>query len=268
MMHPDLVYLRPDTLDEAVSAWAEYAQAGTKGRKEVAYLAGGTEIVTSARKTSPPHVLIDVSRLAELRQLGADEGRFVFGAALSLNEVGEARTFPLLSSTVRHIADRTTRNRLSLGGNIAGALPYREAVLPLLLADATVVTLTPGSSGQAPLRREHKLRAVFDKRLHLEPGELVVSFGVPETAVGRPSRHERATRTGPVDYPLVTACFLAGAGVAVAGLLSYPAWFADLAQARAAFAVPGAVKNDQRGSADYRLALFEAMTRRAQEATP
>lgn len=262
-MGNDLIYLRPASAEEAVAAWAEFAQ-GAGAHKDVRYLAGGTEIVTSSRKTAaPPHVLIDIARLPELRQREVSGNPWVLGAALTLNQAAEA-PYPLLGTTVRHIADHTTRNRLTLGGNVAGALPYREAVLPLLLANATLVTLVPGAAGGAPERRERPLREAFDRKLHLDPGELVVAFTVPAQAARAEGRHHRATRTSPVDYPLVTACFSAG-GVAVSGVLSYPAWFADLAAARLAFSVGGAIKSDQRGSAEYRLALFETMTL-AQEA--
>jgi CO/xanthine dehydrogenase FAD-binding subunit len=258
-----LLYLRPVTAEEAVAAWSQAAR--TTGReKEVRYLGGGTELTTAARKGALTlSVLIDVARIAELRQCtAASEGLFL-GAALSLNEAGDSGLFPLLTATVRRIADRTTRNRLSLGGNVAGALPYREASLPLLLADATVVTLVPGDP--APVRRERSLRQIFDKRHHLDPGELIVGFAVPTAAVTAAWKHERATRTGPVDYPLVTACFLARAGLAVTGLHPYPVWYPDLASARAALAVPGTIRADQRGSAEYRAALVEAMMRRAEE---
>lgn len=265
MIGADVVYLRPSTVGEAVAAWAEQASAGDNGSKVVRYLGGGTEIVTSARRAAhSPHALVDVARLEELRRLGPLGGRLVFGAALCLNDVGDSGLFPLLSATVRHIADRTTRNRLSLGGNVAGALPYREALLPLLLADALMVTAAPVDGGP-PRRRERSLRSVFDKRLLLEPGELVVEFSIAPEAAAAPWYHQRATRTGPVDYPLVTACFAAGGALAVSGLLAHPAWFADPGSAHAAFA-DHPVKHDQRGSAEYRLALFEAMARRAQEA--
>jgi len=259
----ELVYLRPVTAEEAVAAWSQAAAASGR-EKEIRYLGGGTELTTAARRGAlTVSVLIDVARITELRQCTATADGLFLGAALSLNEAGDSGLFPLLTATIRRIADRTTRNRLSLGGNLAGALPYREASLPLLLADATVVTLVPGDP--RPVRHERSLRQIFDKRHHLDPGELIVGFAVPKAAVAAPWKHERATRTGPVDYPLVTACFLARAGMAVTGLHPYPVWYPNLAAARAALAVPGAIRADQRGSAEYRAALVEAMMRRAEE---
>ena len=45
MIAADVMYLRPDTAEEAVDAWSRHEGAR--------YLAGGTEITTAARRTVP-----------------------------------------------------------------------------------------------------------------------------------------------------------------------------------------------------------------------
>ena len=277
MICTDLVYLRPGTPEEAVSAWLDHAGRGKPG--DVRYLAGGTEIVTGARRLAAvPRVLIDLKSLAETRAIACDAAGLYLGAALSLNEAADPAAFPLLSAAVRNVADRSVRNRLSLGGNVAGALPYREAVLPLLLADATVESVVPGTGpGAAPSRRVRALSEAFDKRLSLEPGELVLGFRIPALAASLPWAHFRRTRTGPVDYPLVTACFMpaprpeGGGGnpplrVAFTGLHPYPVLFQSAESAEAALRAPGTVRKDQRASAEYRLALALDMLKRGKEA--
>lgn len=202
MIATDLSYIQVDSPEEAVLAWSS--------RPGARYLAGGTEITTTARRSAayPLSALIDIKGLAETQTLEVQENRIVLGAALPLSIVEDWPGFPLLSATVRGIADRTVRNRLSLGGNIIGMLPYREAVLPLLLADSSGVSVVPGPSGQAPVRKQWRLRDRFDKRLVLEPGELVLSFSLPAAFAALPWAHRRKTRTGPVDYPLVTLCLV------------------------------------------------------------
>ena len=288
MISQDISYIRPKTVEEAMQAWAEHtgrpagnAQTEKAPAEEtpvglsdgVRYLGGGTELITGARKTGltgkPFRVLIDLKHVSETRRMENSGGRIFLGSTLSLNEIGDSGIFPLLTATIRNIADRTTRNRLSLGGNIAGTLPYREAVLPLLLADATIHTIQPvlADDLELSLRQERPLREIFDKRLSLQTGELILGFSLSAEAALLPWRHYRATRTGPVDYPLVTACFIAGAGIAVAfsGLFPYPAWYGSFDAANAALAMPGLVRSDQRASAEYRLALASDMVRRAQE---
>jgi len=313
MISQDLSYIRPETVEEAMQAWAEHSSrpAGNaqtekaqteKAQSEITpagntdgvrYLGGGTELITGARKSGlsgkPFRVLIDLKHLSETRRMENSGGRIFLGSTLSLNEIGDSGIFPLLTATIRHISDRTTRNRLSLGGNIAGALPYREAILPLLLADATIHTIKPvlADDLNLSLRQENRLRKIFDKRLPLQAGELILGFSLPATAATLPWRHYRATRTGPVDYPLVTACFMgiaggrtddgsgstgdsgsgrkAGIATAFSGLFPYPAWYDSVDAAKAALAIPGLVRSDQRASAEYRLALVGDMVRRAQE---
>ncbi len=305
MISQDISYIRPETVEEAMQAWAEHTgrPAGNaqteKGQTEkaqsentpavntdgVRYLGGGTELITGARKTGltgkPFRVLIDLKHVSETRRMENSGGRIFLGSTLSLNEIGDSGIFPLLTATIRNIADRTTRNRLSLGGNIAGTLPYREAVLPLLLADATIHTMRPvlADDLNLSLRQERLLREIFNKRLPLQAGELILGFSFPAEAAALPWRHYRATRTGPVDYPLVTACFMGIAGgdnaregarraviaAAFSGLFPYPTWYESVDAANAALAIPGLVRSDQRASAEYRQALISDMVRRAQE---
>ena len=297
MIAADVVYLRPDTAEEAVDAWRRHAGAR--------YLAGGTEIATAARRTAAfdLRACIDIKRIAEANVHEICGGCLRLGAALSLSDVAEGDAFPLLNAVLRGIADRTVRNRLTLGGNLAGLLPYREAALPLLLADATVLTVAPGADDRPPVRQERPLRAIFDKRLVLAPGELVLSFCVPLDAPEWPWSHYRRTRTGEVDYPLATVALVHdGAGIrfAVSGAHPYPfrsdavdalltEWFAErgtekmvlppsaakigpdspTAQGRgglepkleAIIAALGPLRADARASLEYRVALLKNMIR-------
>lgn len=271
MIAGDIVYLRPDTAEEAVDAWSRHEGAR--------YLAGGTEITTSARRTAAYDLraCIDVKRIPEtnVHEIAGDFLRL--GAALSLSDVAEGDAFPLLNATCRGIADHTVRNRLTLGGNVAGMLPYREAVLPLLLADASVLTVAPGQDGANAVRRERKLRDLFDKRLILAPGELVLSFSVPIDIPEWPWSHHRKTRTGEVDYPLATTGMVRNGDAirfAISGVHPYPfrseAVDAALSKDGAA-AIPavldtlGPLRTDLRASAEYRAALLRNMIRTSLE---
>lgn len=219
MISTDITYIQVDSPEEAVLAWSTHPGAR--------YLAGGTEICTTARRSAAYLLtaLIDVKGLAETQLLKTQAGRTVLGAALPLSILEDWPGFPLLSATIKGVADRTVRNRLSLGGNIIGMLPYREGVLPLLLADATGVSVVPGPGGTAPVRKVWRLRERFDKRLLLEPGELVLNFSLPADFTSLPWTHSRRTRTGPVDYPLVTLCMVrdgTALRLAVSGAQPYP----------------------------------------------
>lgn len=308
MIPGDIVYLKPESAEEAVAAWAAAAAGGASSIAGAAgptprYLAGGTEILTTARRSAAYAVgaLVDIKAVPEAKAAGALPASLAgaawlgeaeatggapagaagvyFGAALPLAELEDGRLFPLLSNAARGIADRTTRNRLSLGGNVAGQLPYREAVLPLLAAGALGYSALPGdasAAGEAKLRLVRwGLRSRFDKRLVLLPGELLLGFWVPKAATEARAAYVRKTRTGPIDYPLITLCALrtrSGAAWALGGAYPYPARSdgADLALAEAlsasgdararalgrAAAALGEPRSDQRASVEYRAALI------------
>jgi CO/xanthine dehydrogenase FAD-binding subunit len=259
----NFAYHHPAGLAEAVEA---YAQADKEGLKP-AYLAGGTEITTFCRMGKlRPGALVDIKRIPECRARGVEGNELVFGAALTLNEVIEGDSFPLLQQA-SVLVDHSVRNRLTLGGNIAGMLPYRETVLPFLLADATARLV--GSAGE----RRAPLAEVFSKSLALRPGEMLVQMMVPKAMASRAWFYRRRVRKGRLDYPLVTACFLQvnnALRMAVAGAFSFPLRCGEaeavlnddsipLAKRPAAVvdAIPHTILEDMRGSAAYRRMLFE-----------
>jgi len=256
-------YHRPESLAEAVAA---YARADLDGLAP-AYLAGATEITTFCRTgRMKPGALVDIKRIPECRARGGEGNDLVFGAALTLNEVIEDNSFPLLRQA-SVIVDHTVRNRLTLGGNIAGMLPYREIVLPLLLADATVRLITTAGERSVPLAE------VFSERLQLQPGELLAQVRVPRAMASRPWFYRRRVRKGRFDYPLVTTCFLRaddGLRMAVSGAFSFPLRCHEAEKAlndsaiplakrppAVVAAFPHAILEDMRASAAYRRMLFE-----------
>ena len=259
----NFVYHRPESLAEAVEA---YAQAKRDGLTP-AYLAGGTEIATFCRMGKMrAGALVDIKRIPECRARGVEGNEFVFGAALTLNEVIESDSFPLLRQA-SVLVDHTVRNRLTLGGNIASMLPYRETVLPFLLADATARLVSPTGERRVPLVE------VFSKSLLLQPGELLGQIRVPQAMASRAWFYRRRVRKGRLDYPLVTVCCLHapdGLRMGVAGAFSFPVRSVEAEKVLNDGAVPLAERpravlaairhpflEDMRASAAYRRMLFE-----------
>jgi CO/xanthine dehydrogenase FAD-binding subunit len=265
-------YYRPANLAEAVEA---YAQADRDGVNP-AYLAGATEITTFCRMgRMKPGALVDIKRIPECRARGKEKNDLVFGAALTLNQIIEDDAFPLLRQA-SVIVDHTVRNRLTLGGNLASQLPYRETVLPLLLADVTARLASPAGERTVPLAE------VFSERLRLAPGELLAHIRVPTEMAARAWFYRRRVRKGRFDYPLVTTCFLRTGDtlrMAVGGVFDFPLRCVEAekvlndgtislakrpAAVIAAFSHP--IVEDVRGSAAYRKMLFEKCVGEALEA--
>lgn len=260
--HP-VTYVRPEGVEEAVQAWHEAAAEGL----EPLYLGGGSEILTMARENRlRPRVLIDLKRIARLRRIEIGEDHASFGAALKLNDLVRDERFALLGAAAGRVADYSVRNGITLGGNVCGMLPYREAVLPFLAGDGTATVA--GVHGQ----RVEPLSSIFVKRLRLKPGELLVELSVSVAALSAPWFYRRRERDSRVDYPLLTLCAVAAGGelrLATSGAFGFPlrspAAEAALAASdgtpaeRAATyvaALPGTLRADMRASAEYRRALL------------
>jgi CO/xanthine dehydrogenase FAD-binding subunit len=122
-------------------------------------------------------------------------------------------------------------------------------------------------------RRTEKLAAVFDKRLKLEKGELLLQLEVREEMIGLPDWTRRREKHGPVDYPLYHLVSLNNQGklrFSVSGLCAFPFRSEELERSlndqdltikeklkSAGDLLPGQIRDDDRGSAAYRKSLFE-----------
>lgn len=218
----DFAYYRPDTVDEAVQLYRELADQG----KKPLYYGGGTEFISMARLHNvQAGALIDLKGIPECNLFKTVQGELIIGAAVTLTSIAEANLFPLLSLTVRRIADHTIQGKITLGGNLAGTIIYREAVLPLLVAEAEIVIA--GDQG----RRRQALKDVFNKRLKLAPGEMMVQAIVKEHFLALPHVHSKRTKNEKIDYPLITLVGLSSnkrVNLAFSGLCEYPVRFAAL----------------------------------------
>ena len=263
MIFQDSEFIKPERVDEALNAFAECRERGL----DPEYFSGGTEIVTMARDGKlPAQALIDLKGIEETQEVRRSDGVLHMGSSATLNHLIDSADFPLLASCAGGLADHTVRNSITLGGNIAGKLPYREAMLPLLIHDAQVTL--GGQEGGTKLSKV-SLRELFDKRLRLNPGAFLVSFELPEAAAAGRFWYRRWVKSSRVDYPIVTLAavvFEDELHYATAGSLSYPVWgraaVADLkggaaaAAAEDAVASLGKLKSDARASAEYRRALL------------
>lgn len=203
MIAEDFKYVAPKTMDEAIREFDRLTDHGMTVR----YYAGGTEIITLARlRQLPTDAVIDIkqieaTKVIDIEQLG--QGHLILGANLTLSQITDApmmaAEFPLLQTTVNEIADKTARNKITLGGNLCGHIFYREAVLPLLVCDSKLRIVGPDG------RREISIHQVFHKEMNLQPGEFIVQTMTNRLARHAPFLHIKRRKMGQVGYPIVTA---------------------------------------------------------------
>jgi CO/xanthine dehydrogenase FAD-binding subunit len=163
----DFSYARPETAREAVTLWRECRDEG----KRPVYCSGGTEIITLCREMKiKPDLVIDIKAIAACHVF-EQHPAVTYGAALSLNTIATQSASGLVARSFSAIGDHTVRNQVTLGGNIMGQLPFREALLPFLVLGGKAKVIGEKGTKEIALFPYHK-------RVSLKPGELVTSFSL------------------------------------------------------------------------------------------
>lgn len=272
MIDFDFEYHRPDSVGEAAQVYRQLRQGG----KRPVYYGGGTEVITRARTGElRMGAVVDLKRIPELRTMDTHGDRLALGAALTLAEMAERAPWELLNDACGRVADHTVRCQITLGGNLAGTIPYREAALPFWLAEGEAEVAGPDGTRRVPFTD------VFDGELHLGEDEFLSGLLVDRSRTRHPHVCTKRTRLDWVDYPLCTLAAIhdgTGVRVAIAGVGQAPWRHRPMEDAlnergpsrevrveRALEALPGEVVEDLHGSRDYRrfvlgLALDHALS--------
>ena len=212
----DFEYYRPDTIKEAVEIFDHLDQEN----KGPVYYGGGTELISMARLGNLQYgAVIDIKNIPECKILDYHKDELLLGSALTLTEIKDSKQFPLLSKTAGRIADHTMQGKITLGGNLSSTIIYRETVLPLLLSDARISVA--GINGI----KEYEISNIFDERLHLKKGELLIKATINKCFLEAAYFHIKKTKNEKIDYPLITTTALIKDNkirIAFSGLAPYP----------------------------------------------
>jgi carbon-monoxide dehydrogenase medium subunit len=247
-------------------------------------LAGGTDLLVDLReRRRQPPMLVDVGELAELRGVEVDDGATRIGGGVT---VGELRASPLvgarlpaLRAAARDFADFLTRNKATLGGNLANASPGADLVVPLLALDATVVLAGPSGERTVPL----DAFLLGPRRTVARSGELIRHVLVPRHG-GRQAWYKLGLKRGGAIAVVSVATWLrlgpggrvADARIALgavgprpfrpreaeASLVGAPLDPGRVARAAELAATASRPITDVRGGADYRTAMVRALVAR------
>lgn len=262
----DFEYYKPETVEEATLLYAEL----NSQRKKPVYYGGGTEIISMSRALNRyTEAVIDIKGIVECNILDFTDNKLNIGSAVALTQIAEANLFPLLSLTVKRIADHTVQDKITLGGNIAGTIIYRESVLPLLISDSKIIIASPSG------RKEVAFKDVFDKRIKLNEGELIVNVTVDYRFLSLPHLHVKRTKNDKIDYPLITISALKDEdrlNIAFSGVCDYPFRSSliedylndtsipnEIRINNAIDNIPGKILSDLIGSSDFRKFMLQKM---------
>ncbi len=141
-------YYAPTTVAEAIELLERFGD-------EARILAGGHSLLPAMKlRLAAPAVLIDITRIAELRGIST-EGMVRIGATTTWSEIeghaGLRRAVPALPEAVSLIGDLQVRNRGTLGGALAHADPAADAPAVVLALDARIEARGPTGERSIPV---------------------------------------------------------------------------------------------------------------------
>ncbi len=130
----DIGFYRPQTVSEL----KEYLN-----RPGARMLAGGTDIIPKMRQGNfPVSLLVDSSGIKSLQFIDDQGEEIILGALTTHQEIAGSALIrnvnPALAAAAESIGCVQTRNRGTLGGNIANASPAADTIPPLLVFEASL----------------------------------------------------------------------------------------------------------------------------------
>lgn len=259
MISFDFEYYRPNSIDEAVYIFNVLDSQD----KSPIYYAGGTEFISMARENKIfTGAVIDIKEIPECNVLENKHNEIVIGSAVTLSKISEDKIFPMLCKVIRRTADHTSRDKITLGGNICGKIQYREAALPFLICDSKVLIAGPGCM------RTAGINDIFIEEIKLGKGEFLVQIITDKEYAEVPFEAVRRTKQEKVDYPLVSLLLMRkdnSIRAAFSGICGFPFRSSEIEEYinksteqlenkinNVILKLPKPIVNDIRGSAEYR----------------
>lgn len=166
-------YLRATSVDEAMSALAS--------EDDAKILAGGQSLIAMMNlRVVSPECLVDINRVAELDYIDERDGEIGVGALVRLCSIKASSVIekycPLLAEAHDLIANKSVRNRGTIGGNVCHADPASEIPAVLIATDASMVIR--GAGGERSVAAVDFFRGMYETAV--EENELLVEVSVPK----------------------------------------------------------------------------------------
>ncbi|MGN6570011.1 MAG: FAD binding domain-containing protein [Pseudolabrys sp.] len=279
MKPPPFDYVRPSNLGEAVAALSAHGS-------DAKVLAGGQSLMPMlAFRMAAPRVLVDIGRLAELKEIAFGADGLTLGALVRWCDIERsariAAEHPLLAAAIRHVAHYQIRNRGTVGGSLAHADPAAEMPAIALVCDATI--LVAGAGGQQAIAAKDFFVGALTTVL--DASDLLVGVLLPAWPAGRRWAFEEFSRRKgdfalagvALHYNLDAKGAVVSPHIAGFGIADRPVRLAGAEEALSgkpidgqavAAAVRGATRGidisaDIHAPADYRAALLGTLLERA-----
>ena len=155
-------------------------------------LAGGTDLLVELKHAvHDPEMIVDVSRLRELKEIAVKDDGLHIGALATHGDIMASPIirdmFPALVDAAHSIGAVQTRNLGTLGGNLITCVPSMDSGPTLMALEATLTVAN--ASGQ----RRMTLAELFvgPRRSSLKPGDLLIDIVIPKENLGKRAAFEK-----------------------------------------------------------------------------
>lgn len=268
--------MKPAPFDYVLAAdLPEALDALHQGGDRARVIAGGQSLVPMLNmRLATPGVLVDITRIEELRRIEDTGNAIRVGAAVRQAELkrwpGLAAALPLVHAALPNIGHIQTRSRGTVCGSIAHADPSAELPLCLLALGGTLALQNR--------RRKRQVKAadffLGMMSTDVAPGEMITAVSFPKPAKGSGYAFEEiARRHGDFALTACAAVALADGSIrlTVGGVadtphtLNVPAGADDLDARLNEFAWHLRARDDQHASARYRRELVRWLGRKTIE---
>lgn len=266
-------YQRSEFVDHAIQLLTDNPNAKL--------IAGGHSLLPLMRlRLARPSLLVDISRMQDLKYVKEDGDQIAIGALTRHHDVANSTTLqelcPIVAYTASLIGDPQVRHVGTIGGSVAHADPASDMPTILVALGADLVIRGPNGNTRTVLASEF-FRGLFEP--DLSPTEVLTEIRVPKIS-GRGWSYLKFHRRAQ-DWALVGVAAVAGNGdgsgpsVALTNMGDRPLRAAGVEEALAEGADPATAAqraaegssppSDSFASAEYRQELSKVLVRRALE---
>jgi len=182
-------YYAPTSVEEAIDKLAELGYSGK-------VLAGGQSLIPAMNfRMARPTALVDLNKVKELSYIKPTaDGGLAIGTMTRDTVVEEDKLvkerFPILVTTIQHIAHKQIRNRGSFGGALAHADPAAQLPAAALLLGANLKVIS--NKGERWVSAKDFFIGPF--MTVLEPDELLAEVVLPPMTPNTGASYQQASR--------------------------------------------------------------------------
>lgn len=278
-----LDYLTPESINDALQILQQQ-----KGKARI--IAGGTDLLLDIEsKKHNPEVLVDITRIPEIRGIQTEGNFLIIGAGVTHNEAAKSALVnekaQVLAEASRSVGSLQIRNTATIAGNVVNAQPAADAAVALVALGATAVITSSDFTREVPVE---ELYAGVGKSKVNSNNEIVTKIIIPALQPGEGSAFTRLAQRKALALPMLNVAVMVSiaedkfqrVSIVMAPVGPQPVRASDSENL-----LKGAAVNEEtiqkaaeaalnhanprssalRGSAEYRCATLKVLVRRALE---